>query len=238
MKQVRKRLSYANVMSSIAVFLVLGGATAFAASKIRTKRLAANAVTTAKIKRNAVTAAKIKRGAVTQAKIQNGAVTGAKVRAGSLTGASINLATLGTVPSAATATTANALAGRTPFSFFMNRGEKTVVTIAPFTVTAKCAIDEEGSDVAELQLSTAVNAAAMDDNSGDELEVFNVEDNPARLIQETGPTGNPMIESDEGQLVAVAPNGTTIATENQAVGVNVGDHIGQCFFAGTVTKLG
>ena len=34
MKQIRKRLTYANVMSSIAVFLVLGGATAFAASKI------------------------------------------------------------------------------------------------------------------------------------------------------------------------------------------------------------
>ena len=31
MKPIRKRLTYANVMSSIAVFLVLGGATAFAA---------------------------------------------------------------------------------------------------------------------------------------------------------------------------------------------------------------
>lgn len=34
MKRFRKRLTYANVMSSIAVFLVLDGATAFAASKI------------------------------------------------------------------------------------------------------------------------------------------------------------------------------------------------------------
>jgi hypothetical protein len=31
LKQIRKRLTYANVMSSIAVFLILGGATAFAA---------------------------------------------------------------------------------------------------------------------------------------------------------------------------------------------------------------
>ena len=38
MKQIRKRLTYANVMSSIAVFLVLGGATAFAAKKIGCER--------------------------------------------------------------------------------------------------------------------------------------------------------------------------------------------------------
>ncbi len=30
MNQIRKRLTYANAMSSIAVFLVLGGGTAFA----------------------------------------------------------------------------------------------------------------------------------------------------------------------------------------------------------------
>ncbi len=34
MKSVRKRLTYANVMSSIAVFLVLAGGTAFAASQL------------------------------------------------------------------------------------------------------------------------------------------------------------------------------------------------------------
>jgi len=65
LKQIRKRLTYANVMSSIAVFLVLGGATAFAAghlgkNTVGTKQLKKNAVTTAKIKKHAVTGAKIK----------------------------------------------------------------------------------------------------------------------------------------------------------------------------------
>jgi hypothetical protein len=62
-KQIRKRLTYANVMSSIAVFLILGGATAFAAlgkNSVGSKQLKKNAVTAAKIKKNAVTAAKIK----------------------------------------------------------------------------------------------------------------------------------------------------------------------------------
>lgn len=63
MKRVRKRLTYSNVMSSIAVFLVLGGATAFAAlakNSVGTKQLKNNAVTTKKIKKDAVTGAKVK----------------------------------------------------------------------------------------------------------------------------------------------------------------------------------
>jgi hypothetical protein len=58
MKSVRKRLTYANVMSSIAVFLVLGGATAFAASTLG---------------KNTVGAKQLKKGAVTLAKINTAA---------------------------------------------------------------------------------------------------------------------------------------------------------------------
>lgn len=82
MKQVRKRLTYANVMSSLAVFLVLGGATAIAAKKIGSHQLKPNSVTTAKIKKNAVTTAKIKAKAVTTAKLADGAVNFAKIAAG------------------------------------------------------------------------------------------------------------------------------------------------------------
>jgi hypothetical protein len=89
-KQIRKRLTYANVMSSIAVFLVLGGATAIAAKKIGKNDLKANSVTTAKIKRNAVTTSKIKNSAITTNKIANEAVTGQK----------INESTLAPIPSA------------------------------------------------------------------------------------------------------------------------------------------
>ena len=84
MKQIRKRITYANVMSSIAVLLALGGATAIAAG------LGKNTVGTKQLKKNAVTAAKIKKNAITTAKIKGDAVTGAKV----------NESTLGTVPSA------------------------------------------------------------------------------------------------------------------------------------------
>lgn len=64
MSQIRRRLTYANVTSSLALFLVLAGGSAIAANQ-----LAKNTVGPKQIKANAVTAAKIKNGAVTPAKL-------------------------------------------------------------------------------------------------------------------------------------------------------------------------
>jgi hypothetical protein len=96
MKRFRSRLTFANVIACIALFVALGGAsyaaTQLPKNSVGTKQLKGNAVTTAKIKKNAIATAKIKKNAVTTAKLKDGAVTGAKV----------NLGTLGTVPSSAT----------------------------------------------------------------------------------------------------------------------------------------
>ncbi len=85
MARIRKHLTYANVMSSIAVFLVLGGASAYAAKKIGSNQLRGGSVTTAKIKRNAVTTSKIKKNSITTAKIAKGAVTNGKLANGAVT---------------------------------------------------------------------------------------------------------------------------------------------------------
>jgi hypothetical protein len=84
---IRRRISYANVMSTIAVFAALGGG-AYAAVALP---------------KNSVGSKQIKKNAVTNAKIGKNAVTGAKVKNASLTGADINLATLPKVGSAANA---------------------------------------------------------------------------------------------------------------------------------------
>lgn len=85
MQLVRKRLTYANVMSTIAVFLVLGGATAFAATKIGTSEIKAGAITSGKIAKEAVGTAKIKNGAVNASKIGAGAVGAAQINTTGLT---------------------------------------------------------------------------------------------------------------------------------------------------------
>ena len=216
MKQIRKRLTYANLMSSIAVFLVLGGATAYAAKKIGSNQLKANSVTTAKIKKNAVTTAKIK----------NGAVTGAKV----------NLSTLGTVPSASVA---GSVTGRIPFSVHTGAGTHNIAVVGPFTLQGVCRIDNAGTDEGELQLLTSVDGAAMDDNNGAELVPFNVSDNPAFLYYNDVSTGEGEIEiAEEPGLIAVAPDGTAIVTQNESIGFNLTGHPGQCYFGGLVQKIG
>jgi len=88
LKQIRKRLTYANVMSSIAIFLVLGGGAAFAAGK-----LGKNSVGSKQLKKNAVTETKIKDGVVTSGKIANGSIVTAKLADGSVvTGKIVNAA--------------------------------------------------------------------------------------------------------------------------------------------------
>jgi hypothetical protein len=87
MHAIRARLSYANVMATIAVFVVLGGG-AYAATELP---------------RNSVGAAQIKRSAVTRSKIARNAVVGSKVKDDSLTGADVAESTLGKVPQATAA---------------------------------------------------------------------------------------------------------------------------------------
>lgn len=104
MKRIRQHLTYANVMSTLAVFLVLGGATAFAVSKALPRK----SVGTVQLKGGAVTPAKIKKGAVTRTKLRKNAVTGAKVRE----------STLAQVPSAVSAlSAANAATSEGPIAF-------------------------------------------------------------------------------------------------------------------------
>lgn len=158
MKQIRKRITYANVMSSIAVFLVLGGASAYAAKKIGSNEIKGNSITTGKIKKEAVSASKIKKNAVTTAKIANGAVTGAK----------LNLGSVGTVPNAAHATNAdnannaNTVGGQSATKIFTKladgAGTTTIATIAGFKITAAC--PDTGSHDVEIILHGPSNVAS------------------------------------------------------------------------------
>ena len=149
MKQIRKHITFANVMSSIAVFLVLGGGAAYAAKKIGSNEIKGNSITTGKLKKNAVTASKIKQNSITTAKIKNGAVTGAKV----------NVSTLGTVPNATHATNAD---NATNFSRYFTIGvvkaspgqNPQLFNIGPFTAVGHCVDLGGGSYEAWTTLAT------------------------------------------------------------------------------------
>jgi hypothetical protein len=84
--RLRPRLTYANVVSSIALFVVLGGgAYATIDRKIGTKDIKRNAVTTKKINKQAVRAGKMAPNSVRAGKIFDGAVLTDKLADGAVT---------------------------------------------------------------------------------------------------------------------------------------------------------
>jgi hypothetical protein len=85
------RLTYANVIATLALFIALGG----------------GAIAASTLGKNSVGPKQLKKNSVTTPKVKNKAITAAKVKPGTLTGTQINSATLGTVP---VATLANSIA--------------------------------------------------------------------------------------------------------------------------------
>ena len=142
MKRFRSRLTYANVISTLALFIALTGASAYAANQLAPKsvgqkQLRPGAVTADKLRKNAVTAPKIKELAVKEGKLANGsvsalkmapnavastsltpsAVTNEKLAGDSVTGEKVVEGTLSKVPSAASADFATAAESANPLAF-------------------------------------------------------------------------------------------------------------------------
>jgi hypothetical protein len=139
---MRKRLSFANITSVVALFLALStgsyAAIILPANSVGSRQLRAKAVTPSKLAAHAVTSGKIATNAVRSGDIAAGAVRGAQVVPGSLTGADINLATLGKVPSAAIADSAAVARVKTV---------TTSGTAAPNSVTGATAMCDPGLTV-------------------------------------------------------------------------------------------
>jgi hypothetical protein len=130
MQKIRARLTFANVVACMALFVALGGvgyaATKLPKNSVGSKQLKNGAVSTAKLKAKAVTAAKLGARAVGAANLGTGAVGTAALANGAVTGAKVNTGSLGTVPSAIRADTAGdatTLQGRPPTAFIQGEGE-------------------------------------------------------------------------------------------------------------------
>jgi hypothetical protein len=101
MKRFLPRPTYANVVSTLCLFLLLSGASAFAATQ-----LAKNSVGAKQIKKSAVATAKIKNAAVTTSKLADNAVTTGKITDAAVTPSKLadNAVTSGKITDAAVTT--------------------------------------------------------------------------------------------------------------------------------------
>jgi hypothetical protein len=105
------------LVALIALVVALAG-TAYAAVNLPKGSVGAK-----QLKKNSVTKAKIRRNAVTKSKVHKNAITGLKIKNRSVLGKDIRLQSLGKVPSASVADTANALAPLEPLHLVGAAGE-------------------------------------------------------------------------------------------------------------------
>lgn len=217
MKRIRKKLTYSNVMSSIAVFLVLSGGVAYAAKKIGSNQLKSNSVTTAKIKKNAVTTAKIKNGAISAGKIKNGAIGAAKIAANAVGNSQtqfVKVFKAGAVPAVGEEATSPKieLGSVGPFHFygkcFTEAGkveEKTYVelTSGVATLGSEDAAEFESNSDGYLTPSTPESERALEEDASAAINTFSA-------------------NSDDEEFQASASDGTEITGEVGGTGAKQG----------------
>jgi hypothetical protein len=229
-RSIRQRLTYANVMSSIAVFLILGGATAIAANQLAKnsvgkKQLKANSVTTAKIKKNAVTTAKLKGKSVTTAKLKDGAVTNPKLGPGAVNFANIAAGTslvasasggpvaVNTASPTLTPIPLNGTTSFTPTAGVMNQ----------LNIEARGNLIRSGTTSCSVSVIPYVNGKAFMVSSGFLVLSSDSntpsETNPIPIDSEAGPVG--LGQPGVAQQVSVKVSNNPACTANSEVSVSI-----------------
>ena len=133
MRRIRSHLTYANVMATLAVFLVLGGGTALASYVVSSN---------SQVGPNTISGHKPPSGK--HANLIPGSVNGQDVADNSLRGADINESTLGKVPSASAADSATNADNATNANHATNADNATQATNAN-TLNGKSAAELEGA---------------------------------------------------------------------------------------------
>lgn len=235
MRRIRTRITYANVMSTIAVFLVIGGATAFAASQlgkntVGKKQLKNNAVTTAKIKKEAVTSAKIKKNAVSGTKISNGAVTGDKIAGGAVGAAQLAGNSVG---NANTQLVKVFKGGAVPaVGEEANSPRIELGSVGPFRFYGKCFNRTAGTEVEARTYVEIVSGvatlgsedAAEFENNGDGYLTPATPESERALEEDARAKANEFsANSDDEEFQASASDGTEITGEAAGTGAKKGN---------------
>jgi hypothetical protein len=152
MQRIRGKLTYSNVVATLALFLVLAGGSAFAAKQmlpknsVGTKQIKNGAVAAAKLKNGSVIAGKLAAGAVgtstladgavNTGKLANGAVTTGNIAPGAVASGTIANQAVGTSKLAAGAVANGNLANDAVTSAKVKDGSLTSADVAPNTFLA------------------------------------------------------------------------------------------------------
>ena len=219
MREKPRRIpSAAMVVACIALFAALTGG-AFAAKKL-------------------IDGKDIENNSITSKDIAKDTLKGSDVKAEALKGKDIKESSLAEVPSAATATDAGGLVGLTavrvePFTL-TNGGEQQIYQRGAFTLTASCAINEGGNDIARILISTSVDNSAFDaEDDAPDLDIATPPGDREFIEANIATTTAQIDSSSDGS--AIAPDGSEIAGADLTAAVNLAqDPAGTCRFYGYV----
>ena len=208
-----RRPSPAMGVAFLALILAVSG-TAVALpgkNRVTSDDLKRGAVKNSDIARGAVSSTKLRNGAVTNPKVGNGAVSTAKLRNDAVTGEKVNEATLGQVPSAASATNANTVGGLAPGavvrSAFAEHGINTLVGVSGTALTTTITAPGPGF--------LLINAGS--DVFGSAADVYNC------FIEVDGVQSTPSLRTSEFNTTENEDNCATETTVQVAAGSHTVD---------------
>ncbi|HKJ35652.1 MAG TPA: hypothetical protein VKA36_03710 [Solirubrobacterales bacterium] len=202
MNRIRARLTYANVVATIALFLALTGGVVWAAKKVGSKNIKRGAVEKKHIAKNAVRKKHIKDNQVDGSKIRDGAVGRADLAGGSVGPAQIVANAVG-----AQSVAPNSLGGAQ-----INEG----------TLEGVDAATVKGVEFCRARETITVGPGELDSTAvcsigGFELELFCEADGSASAAStytKLSPPANDSMVSIEGTVDSAAPDNTDISPSN------------------------
>jgi hypothetical protein len=250
------RPSPATIIALLAMFIAMGGTT-YAVTKLPKRsvgslQLKKGAVHKENIARGAVTASKLgipldsvgyaaKAGWADSAGKADRATLADKATSATTAGSA---ATAGSAGTAGTASNANTLNGRDS-SYFLthntvvdlprftltNGDTRVILTSGPFTYTATCDINNGGTDLAQILISSTENHSAFDGIDINPDLLTGAPDTARHHAYVETPTGKPVFKAEDDGT-AVAPSGSEIRSITWYVGINLFNTAGRCTFGG------
>ena len=138
MGRLRRHITYANVVATLALVLAAGSGGVYAANKIGGSQIRKGAVRSIQIKNRQVRRQDIAGGSINSRKVSNSSLTGKDVRRDSLTGLDVDEPSLGLVPLAQDARTLGGVTLRTVRASQPEDGSGTAVAQAGLSVLLSC----------------------------------------------------------------------------------------------------
>jgi hypothetical protein len=205
------KLSFANVVACLALFVALGGSS-YAALRVDSSMIANNSVTSKDLKNNGVRGRDIHKGTVRGTDVRDNDLQGRDVRNDTLSGSDVRESSLGAVPSALNSQT---LGGKPASGFLasdklvrvgpvrLSLGEnKTLVSSGPFTWKGSCSDDGGGSTRVTVTVETT-EADSYTGTFGSPVGAFGP-GSPATVVSESSPTPG---YAAAFPFIAIAPSG-------------------------------